>query len=134
MSDQLQVRTLDLPLSVRARNCLAQAGIDTVEQLVARREWEILGLKNMGRKTLKEIKECLAPMGLTFAESALETRRRQMRLLRAAPELLAMLERQQEWMFKALQAFEGHPQPSENEGKNIDADACALIARAKGTP
>lgn len=53
-------------------------------------------------------------------------------LIVAAPELLEMVRRQQEWISRALAAFEGEPQPSEIEGKNIDADACALIRRIEG--
>lgn len=54
------------------------------------------------------------------------------RLIAAAPELLEALKKAQAWMFDALQAFEGHPEPSENRGKNIDAEVCTLIRRIEG--
>ena len=46
-------------------------------------------------------------------------------------ELIAALTKAQAWMFKALQAFEGWPDPSENEGKNIDAEVLALLSRCR---
>ena len=53
----------ELELSVRSANCLQQANIKTIGDLVQRTEAEMLKTKNFGRKSLKEIKEILAEMG-----------------------------------------------------------------------
>ena len=55
----------ELELSVRSANCLQQANIKTIGDLVQRTEAEMLKTKNFGRKSLKEIKEILAEMGLS---------------------------------------------------------------------
>ena len=54
----------ELELSVRSYNCLKNASIQTVADLVVRTEPEMLRTKNFGRKSLNEIKEILAEMGL----------------------------------------------------------------------
>ena len=54
----------DLELSVRSANCLKNANIRYIGELVARSEAEMLKTKNFGRKSLNEIKEILAKMGL----------------------------------------------------------------------
>ncbi len=54
----------ELELSVRAHNCLKNADIKTLEDLVQRTEHEMLRTKNFGRKSLNEIKEILGDMGL----------------------------------------------------------------------
>ncbi len=54
----------ELELSVRAANCLKNAGIETIAELVQRTESEMLKTKNFGRKSLNEIKEILTEMGL----------------------------------------------------------------------
>ena len=54
----------ELELSVRAYNCLKNANIRTIGELVQRTEAEMLKTKNFGRKSLNEIKEILATMGL----------------------------------------------------------------------
>jgi len=56
----------DLELSVRSANCLKNAGIRLIGELVQRTEPEMLKTKNFGRKSLNEIKEILAEMGLGF--------------------------------------------------------------------
>lgn len=56
----------ELELSVRAANCLKNAGIETIAELVQKTEGEMLKTKNFGRKSLNEIKEILAEMGLTL--------------------------------------------------------------------
>lgn len=56
----------ELELSVRSANCLQNASIKYIGQLVQRSEAEMLKTKNFGRKSLKEIKEILASMGLTL--------------------------------------------------------------------
>ncbi|GAB4536916.1 MAG: DNA-directed RNA polymerase subunit alpha [Thermodesulfovibrionia bacterium] len=54
----------ELELSVRATNCLKNANISTIAELVQKTENELLRTKNFGRKSLEEIKEVLATMGL----------------------------------------------------------------------
>ncbi|MGB8296960.1 MAG: DNA-directed RNA polymerase subunit alpha [Polyangia bacterium] len=56
----------DLELSVRSANCLQNANIRCIGELVQRTESEMLKTKNFGRKSLKEIKEILASMGLSL--------------------------------------------------------------------
>ncbi len=60
-------RTVDeLELSVRSANCLKNAGIKLIGELVSRTEAEMLKTQNFGRKSLNEIKDILADMGLTL--------------------------------------------------------------------
>lgn len=60
-------RTVDeLELSVRSANCLQNAGIKYIGELVQKTEGEMLKTKNFGRKSLNEIKEILTEMGLGF--------------------------------------------------------------------
>ncbi|MGH9470991.1 MAG: DNA-directed RNA polymerase subunit alpha [Terriglobia bacterium] len=54
----------ELELSVRSYNCLKNANIQTIRQLVEKTEAEMLKTKNFGRKSLNEIKEILGLMGL----------------------------------------------------------------------
>jgi DNA-directed RNA polymerase subunit alpha len=54
----------ELELSVRAHNCLKNANIKTIADLVQRSEHDMLRTKNFGRKSLNEIKEILSSMGL----------------------------------------------------------------------
>jgi DNA-directed RNA polymerase subunit alpha len=56
----------ELELSVRSANCLKHANIKLIGELVQKTESEILATKNFGRKSLNEIKEILAEMGLSF--------------------------------------------------------------------
>ena len=56
----------ELELSVRSANCLQNANISYIGELVQRTEAEMLKTKNFGRKSLKEIKEILAEMGLSL--------------------------------------------------------------------
>lgn len=56
----------ELELSVRSYNCLKNANIQTIGDLVQRTEAEMLRTKNFGRKSLNEIKELLAGLGLSF--------------------------------------------------------------------
>jgi DNA-directed RNA polymerase subunit alpha len=61
------LRSVDeLDLSVRAENCLQAANIKFIGDLVQKTEAEMLKTKNFGRKSLKEIKELLAEMGLSL--------------------------------------------------------------------
>ena len=56
----------ELDLSVRSANCLQNADIKYIGELVQRTEAEMLKTKNFGKKSLEEIKEVLAEMGLTL--------------------------------------------------------------------
>jgi DNA-directed RNA polymerase subunit alpha len=56
----------ELELSVRSANCLKNAGIKMIGELVSRSEAEMLKTQNFGRKSLNEIKDVLAEMGLTL--------------------------------------------------------------------
>jgi DNA-directed RNA polymerase subunit alpha len=56
----------ELELSVRSANCLKNANINYIGELVQKTEAEMLKTKNFGRKSLNEIKEVLAEMGLTL--------------------------------------------------------------------
>jgi DNA-directed RNA polymerase subunit alpha len=56
----------ELELSVRSANCLKNAGIRTIRDLVQKSEKDMLENKNFGRKSLNEIKDILRPMGLSL--------------------------------------------------------------------
>jgi DNA-directed RNA polymerase subunit alpha len=56
----------ELELSVRSANCLQNANIHLIGELVQKTEAEMLKTKNFGRKSLKEIKEILSDMGLSL--------------------------------------------------------------------
>ncbi len=55
-------------LSIRARGCLREANITTIGQLVSKSEKELLGIPNLGRKTLNEIKDVLYAFGYKFKQ------------------------------------------------------------------
>ena len=58
----------ELDLSVRSYNCLKRAGVATVLELTEKTEEEMMKVKNLGKKSLKEIKEKLAAYGLSFKD------------------------------------------------------------------
>ena len=64
--DQLNRSVEELELSVRSYNCLKNANIQTIGELVQKTESEMLRTKNFGRKSLNEIKEILGTMGLAL--------------------------------------------------------------------
>jgi DNA-directed RNA polymerase subunit alpha len=64
--DQLNRSVDELELSVRSYNCLKNANIKTIYDLVTKTEPEMLKTKNFGRKSLNEIKDILAEMGLSL--------------------------------------------------------------------
>ncbi len=66
VNDNLFRSVDELELSVRSANCLQNANIKTIGDLVQKSEGEMLRTKNFGRKSLKEIKEILAEMGLNL--------------------------------------------------------------------
>lgn len=57
----------DLDLSVRSYNCLKRAGINTIGELTEKTEEDMMKIRNLGKKSLKEIKDRLQEMGLVFA-------------------------------------------------------------------
>jgi DNA-directed RNA polymerase subunit alpha len=64
--EKLRLPISELELSVRSSNCLREANIKTIADLVKKTEEEMLAFKNFGKKSLTEIKELLAGMGLTL--------------------------------------------------------------------
>jgi len=56
----------DLDLTVRSYNCLKRAGISTVEELTQKTEDEMSRVRNLGKKSLKEVKEKLTELNLSF--------------------------------------------------------------------
>ncbi|MDR1781910.1 MAG: DNA-directed RNA polymerase subunit alpha [Bacilli bacterium] len=76
MSDELEDDTnkiLELPiedldLSVRSYNCLKRANIQTVDELIGRSEADMNKIRNLGKKSLKEIKEKIIELGLSYRE------------------------------------------------------------------
>jgi len=64
--EKLRLPISELELSVRSSNCLREASIKTIADLVKKTEDEMLSFKNFGKKSLTEIKELLASMGLTL--------------------------------------------------------------------
>jgi DNA-directed RNA polymerase subunit alpha len=75
----LNMSVNEIELSVRAANCLNNANITTVGQLAMKSEQEMLKYRNFGKKSLNEIKEKLATLGLTlgmtFEADLLETQK-----------------------------------------------------------
>jgi DNA-directed RNA polymerase subunit alpha len=64
INEHLDKSVEELELSVRSYNCLKNANIRTIRELVQKTEGEMLKTKNFGRKSLNEIKEILSTMGL----------------------------------------------------------------------
>ncbi|MBR6800404.1 MAG: DNA-directed RNA polymerase subunit alpha [Eubacteriaceae bacterium] len=65
----LEMSIEELELSVRSSNCLRRADIHTVEQLVSRTEEEMSKVRNLGKKSLNEIKKKLTEIGLSLKSS-----------------------------------------------------------------
>jgi DNA-directed RNA polymerase subunit alpha len=66
LAEYLNKSVDELELSVRSANCLKNAGIRSIRDLVQRTEKDMLETKNFGRKSLNEIKDILRPMGLSL--------------------------------------------------------------------
>ncbi len=66
LNENLDKSVEELELSVRSYNCLKNANIRTIRELVQKTEGEMLKTKNFGRKSLNEIKEILSGMGLSL--------------------------------------------------------------------
>mgnify|MGYP000142307404 CR=1 FL=1 len=63
----LEMTIEELDLSVRSFNCLKRANINTVEDLISRTGEDMMKVRNMGRKSLEEVQNKLAMMGLSLA-------------------------------------------------------------------
>jgi len=61
----------DLSLTVRSYNCLKREGIHTVSELVGRSEQDLMDIRNFGSKSIDEVKQKLAGLGLTLKDSVL---------------------------------------------------------------
>jgi DNA-directed RNA polymerase subunit alpha len=66
LAEYLNKSVDELELSVRSANCLKNAGIRTIRDLVQKSEKDMLETKNFGRKSLNEIRDILRPMGLAL--------------------------------------------------------------------
>ncbi len=68
--DRLMEMTVEeLDLSVRSYNCLKRAGINTVDELIRKTEDDLMKVRNLGKKSLAEIKEKLEELGLSLRKS-----------------------------------------------------------------
>jgi DNA-directed RNA polymerase subunit alpha len=66
-SQILEMQIEDLDLSVRSYNCLKRAGINTVDELTRKSEEDMMKVRNLGKKSLKEVKLKLDELGLGLA-------------------------------------------------------------------
>jgi DNA-directed RNA polymerase, alpha subunit len=64
----LEMTIEELDLSVRSYNCLKRAGINTVQELANKTEQEMIKVRNLGRKSLEEVKIKLQELELGFKE------------------------------------------------------------------
>ncbi len=64
----LEMTIEELDLSVRSYNCLKRAGINTVQELANKTEQEMIKVRNLGRKSLEEVKIKLQDLELGFRE------------------------------------------------------------------
>ena len=64
----LEMTIEELDLSVRSFNCLKRANINTVEDLISKTQEEMMKVRNLGRKSLEEVMNKLAMMGLSLAD------------------------------------------------------------------
>ncbi|MGI5997150.1 MAG: DNA-directed RNA polymerase subunit alpha [Lutispora sp.] len=65
----LEMTIEELDLSVRSFNCLKRAGINTVEELTQRTEEDMMKVRNLGKKSLEEVQQKLAALGLSLKPS-----------------------------------------------------------------
>lgn len=65
----LEMSIEELDLSVRSFNCLKRAGINTVEELTQRTEEDMMKVRNLGKKSLEEVQQKLAALGLSLKPS-----------------------------------------------------------------
>ena len=67
-SPNLMLPIEDMDLSVRSYNCLKREGVATVGELVQKTEQDLLDIRNFGQKSIEEVKQKLAEMGLSLAD------------------------------------------------------------------
>lgn len=65
----LEMTVEELDLSVRSYNCLKRAGINTVAELIQKTEEDMMKVRNLGKKSLEEVRRKLAELGLSLRES-----------------------------------------------------------------
>lgn len=65
---KLEMTIEELDLSVRSYNCLKRAGINTVQELTERSEPDMMKVRNLGRKSLEEVKVKLSDLGLSLRQ------------------------------------------------------------------
>ena len=65
---KLETSIDDLDFSVRAYNCLKRSGINTMQDLVNRKESDMMKIRNLGKKSLKEVLDKVKEMGLSFRD------------------------------------------------------------------
>ena len=65
----MEITIEELDLSVRSYNCLKRAGINTVEELIKKNEEEMMKVRNLGRKSLEEVQQKLAALGLSLRQN-----------------------------------------------------------------
>ena len=68
MTKTLETPIEEVEFSVRAYNCLKRAGIHTIQDLVNKKEAEVTKIRNLGKKSLKEVLDKVAELGLEFKE------------------------------------------------------------------
>lgn len=68
MTKTLETPIEEVEFSVRAYNCLKRAGIHTIQDLVNKKEVEVTKIRNLGKKSLKEVLDKVADLGLEFKE------------------------------------------------------------------
>ncbi len=68
MTKTLETPIEEVEFSVRAYNCLKRAGIHTIQDLVNKKEVEVTKIRNLGKKSLKEVIDKVAELGLSFKE------------------------------------------------------------------
>ncbi len=67
-SPNLMLPIEDMDLSVRSYNCLKREGVSTVGELVTKTEQDLLDIRNFGSKSIDEVKQKLAEMGMGLAD------------------------------------------------------------------
>src|SRR6187401_3757852 len=69
LSNELSMPIEDLDLSVRSYNCLKREGINTVSELVALSETQLMNIRNFGQKSVDEVRDKLISLGLSLKDS-----------------------------------------------------------------
>jgi len=69
LAEDLALPIEDLHLTVRSYNCLKREGIHTVSELISRSEQDLMDIRNFGQKSIDEVTEKLADLGLTLKDA-----------------------------------------------------------------